>query len=297
MTPEVSVLIVGYDDGKLLRKNLPIVQAIMTQSKHTFEIVGVDNGSHDDTIDVLRNYSNKVLSRQQNDFYVPAFIDGLQACEGEFIFVTCPDITWTPKVVKLIDYCIAHPNSLVAPFYRNLNGSPQFKLHNRKIDMTRVFFQMTPFGYFLDQHIAGFGIHRRNQYRDFLPQGPFLVDWTGGMFVVSSKTLNQVGGPDQNMSLCYHDADLCDRLRSIGVRCIVIPDAIVFHVLQGTTRHDPRTSNQAARDFRVFINKWWGVKRFLVWPLLLIGAIFSVPVVEIVRKRLPDRNLLTLRVG
>jgi len=37
--------------------------------------------------------------------------------------------------------------------------------------------------------------------------GPFLVDWTGAMFMVPSEIAKGVGGSDQSMPLCYHDAD------------------------------------------------------------------------------------------
>ncbi len=296
-TLQVSVLVVAYNDAALLRKNLPQVRSIMDLSGYSFEIVGVDNGSHDDTIKVLQDYCDRVLTRQRNEFYVPAFNDGLKACRGELVFVTCPDITWTPDAAKLVEYGKTHPDSLAAPFYYNLDGSPQFIIHNRKLDLTRVFFQMTPFGYFLDEHLARFGIHRRNQYRDFRPKKPFGVDWTGAMFVVSSKILSKLGGADENMPLCYHDADLCDRLRNAGVRCVVIPDAVVFHAWQGTTRYDPRTSGQAAHDFRAFVGKWWGLKRLALWPLILIGVIFSIPLVPIVQRKMPDRYLMTLRLG
>ena len=52
----VSVIIASRDDAKMLIKHLPLV---MSQKGITFEVIVVDDCSLDDTVDVLREYSEK----------------------------------------------------------------------------------------------------------------------------------------------------------------------------------------------------------------------------------------------
>lgn len=52
----VSVVIASRDDVEMLRTHLPLV---MNQKGITFEVIVVDDCSLDDTVDVLREYSNK----------------------------------------------------------------------------------------------------------------------------------------------------------------------------------------------------------------------------------------------
>jgi glycosyltransferase involved in cell wall biosynthesis len=52
----VSVIIASRDDARMLRKHLPLV---MSQKGVTYEVIVVDDCSLDDTVDVLREYSEK----------------------------------------------------------------------------------------------------------------------------------------------------------------------------------------------------------------------------------------------
>lgn|SRR2546425_276069 len=293
----VSVLIVAYNDSKLLQKNLPSVRSIMEGSGYSFEIVGVDNGSHDNSGEILSKNCDQVLRLERNRFFVPAFNFGLRACRGDYVLFTCPDITWQTNVVGMIDYAKAHSRTLIAPVYYNEDGSPQYAIHNRRLGLTHVFFHMTPLGDFLDWHIAKLAIRRRSCYGGFERGGPFLVDWTGAMFIVSAEIAQGLRGSDASMPLCYHDADFCERLRAAGVKCVAFPTAKVNHLLRGTTSKDPRTSYQAASDFRTYVTKHWKRKRWILWPLVLFASVFSVSLLLIIHKTKPKRGLLTLRIG
>ena len=52
----VSVIIASRDDAIMLKQNLPL---IMAQKEITYEVIVVDDCSYDDTVDVLREYSDK----------------------------------------------------------------------------------------------------------------------------------------------------------------------------------------------------------------------------------------------
>jgi GT2 family glycosyltransferase len=156
---------------------------------------------------------------------------------------------------------------------------------------------MTPLGEFLDHHLARYAIRRINRYAAWKGNKPFLVDWTGGMFMIPAKILRKVGGSDESMPLCYHDADFCERLNTIGIMRVVVPEAKVFHLWAGTTSRDPRTAYQPPRDFRTYLAKRWRFRRFVLWPLVLVAIVFSVPVVLAVKRKVPSKNLLAMRIG
>lgn len=62
------------------------------------------------------------------------------------------------------------------------------------------------------------------------PVTQFEPDWIAGTFMVfRSSTFTTLGGFDEQYFLYYEDVDICARLRSIGLRVFVEPEAVVVH--------------------------------------------------------------------
>ena len=295
--PTVSVLIVSYNDYELLKRNLPIAREIMLKSGYSFEIIGVDNGSHDGSAEMLSKYCDAVLRIMENKFYVPALNQGYKACKGELILVTCPDMTWTTSVTSLIEFAVGHSSILVAPSYRNLDGTPQHYLNHRNVGFLSLFFQSTIIGQYLDKYIARYALRRRFLYEDFEPSTPFEVEWTGGMFILARKYQDRLRGSDESMPMFYHDGDYCERARQLGMKCGVVPSGVVYHRSSASWRGDSGTSRQVAKDFRVYARKRMRFRRLLVWPFLLLSSALSAPLVVLLRLKKRELSMFPEELG
>ena len=83
---------------------------------------------------------------------------------------------------------------------------------------------------------------------------PVHPDWVAGMFMMFPREVfERVGGFDERYFLYYEDVDICARLRLLGYRAVVCPEARVVHHAQ----------RQSHRNFR-----------YLCWHLQSMGRFF-----------------------
>lgn len=73
-------------------------------------------------------------------------------------------------------------------------------------------------------------------------------DWVGGMFMLFPRDIfKRLGGFDQRYFLYYEDVDLCVRLRLLGYKAALCPQAQVIHCAH-------RSSHRSFRYFRWHMN-------------------------------------------
>ncbi len=93
-TPKVSVIIPVYNGAQFLRECL---DSVTGQSLRELEIICVDDGSVDDSVDILHEYASRdnriTILAQQNSGSGPARNNGISAARGQFIaFMDCDDL-------------------------------------------------------------------------------------------------------------------------------------------------------------------------------------------------------------
>lgn len=112
--PLVSIIIPAYNAGKYFEEAL---QSAMLQTyKHT-EIIIVDDGSTDNTLDIAKRfqqqYSNIYIYTQQNKGACVARNFGFEKSKGDFIqFFDADDLMDADKIEKQIEQLLNHPNCL-----------------------------------------------------------------------------------------------------------------------------------------------------------------------------------------
>ena len=95
----ISVIIPTYQHADTLPNCL---DSVLAQSYGHLEIVVVDDGSTDDTQDVLRDYQAKVVKviLQENQGSNPARNRGLREARGEFVIFCDADVIMKPKMLE-----------------------------------------------------------------------------------------------------------------------------------------------------------------------------------------------------
>lgn len=108
----VSVIIPSYNGGKYLPETL---DSVLKQTYTDYEIIIVDDGSSDDTKDVVERYRKKFPEKikyiyQKNAGPASARNNGIRNSSGEFIaFVDCDDVWVSEKLQVQVDYLRKHP--------------------------------------------------------------------------------------------------------------------------------------------------------------------------------------------
>jgi glycosyltransferase involved in cell wall biosynthesis len=113
MNPLISVVVPTYQHAASLPKCL---DSILAQTYQPLEIIVVDDGSTDNTQEVLATYKDRIISiKQDNAGSNPARNRGFQEATGEYIIFCDADVTMAPKMLETLYAALQrHPEASYA---------------------------------------------------------------------------------------------------------------------------------------------------------------------------------------
>ncbi len=110
--PLISVIIPTYNRGWIIKE---AIDSVLAQEYINYELIVVDDGSTDDTHDILNSYQNNFLVLRQNNKGVSSARNrGLAAASGHFIAFLDSDDIWLPqKLSQQVDFFQSNPDALI----------------------------------------------------------------------------------------------------------------------------------------------------------------------------------------
>ncbi len=110
--PEVSVIIPTYNRGWVLKE---AIDSVLAQEFKDFELIVVDDGSTDNTGEILDSYEQDILVlRQPNKGVSAARNRGIDAAEGRLIAFLDSDDLWLPrKLSSQVDFFNSNPAAVI----------------------------------------------------------------------------------------------------------------------------------------------------------------------------------------
>ncbi len=95
----ISVVIPAYNAGRFIRRT---IDSVLAQTYTDYEIIVIDDGSTDDTAEIVKSYGSKVrYIYQKNAGDGPARNTGIYAAKGEWIAFLDHDDEWLPEKLRL----------------------------------------------------------------------------------------------------------------------------------------------------------------------------------------------------
>ncbi|MFM7457050.1 MAG: glycosyltransferase [bacterium] len=99
--PLISIVIPSYNQAKYIAYNL---DSILAQTYRNFEIIFIDDGSKDNTAEILKSYSEKdsriKYFYQNNSERAVARSHGISKASGKYICLVDSDDTWLPHKLE-----------------------------------------------------------------------------------------------------------------------------------------------------------------------------------------------------
>ena len=108
----VSVIIPTYNRGWILKET---IDSVLAQDFTNFELIVVNDGSTDNTQNILNSYKEDIIVLQQNNKGVSAARNmGIASASGRLIAFLDSDDLWLPKKLSIqVDFFNANPDALI----------------------------------------------------------------------------------------------------------------------------------------------------------------------------------------
>ncbi len=131
MEPLVSVIVVTYNRAHFLKDALDSIQR---QTFRDYEIILVDDGSTDNTKEIVKQYEGIRYIYQEHGGISKARNTAIRAARGKWIATLDSDDLWKEeKLQKQVDYLRANPECrIVYTKFSNFTDIPEYELNERQ---------------------------------------------------------------------------------------------------------------------------------------------------------------------
>ncbi|MBU0494995.1 MAG: glycosyltransferase family 2 protein [Chloroflexi bacterium] len=258
---ETSVIVPNWNDRHHLG---PCLAALQAQTYRDFEIVLVDNGSTDGSVDFVCETAQRaagdfpplsIVRNEENQGFAVGNNQGLAAAQGQLIATLNSDTVVDPNWLSTLVVAIQRDDRIGACASHMLLAARPGTLDSTGIDVD----------------LTGTAWNRGYGRPDAPAGAPAEVFGAcAGAALYRRVMLDDVGDFfDPTFFNSYEDTDLAWRARLRGWRCVYVPQARVLHVHSAVTSRHP-----ASRAYYLGRNKVWTIlKNYPTLPLLLFAPL------------------------
>lgn len=127
-SPLVSIKVASYNHARFIGET---IRSVLGQSYQNFELIIIDDCSHDDSVKVIRNFNDSRITLLVNESNIGTAASSKKAgklCRGKYFCSLDSDDYFHPdKLAKQVMYMETHPEiDLVATFVREVDGQGNF---------------------------------------------------------------------------------------------------------------------------------------------------------------------------
>ncbi len=242
-TSRADLVIINYNTLKYLKE---CIVSIKKNTQYPFNIIVVDNGSNDGSVQFLKRLKGiTLITNQENQGYARACNQGIMVGEGEFVVILNSDIIVSPGwLTSMVN--IAKSDKQIG-----VVGPKMVDERNK---------------------LVGAGVTKLNQFCS--SRGTGLVDQVGlfdktedcysvggACYLINREALRKVGRFDESYFFYYEETDLSLRMLEKGYRVVYSPEARITHFQEGSmdvTRPQERSlrNHYFFESQQKFTKKW-----------------------------------------
>lgn len=291
MAATVAVIILNWNNAP---DTIACIESVMTLTYPNVVTIVVDNGSIDNSIEVIKSQSDVIiLETGENLGYAGGNNFGIMYAMSigvDYIAILNNDVTVTPEFLDLLmDTYITHPETgVVAPLVLPAD------------DMHRVWAA----GQQVDWHTGKVSRFYAGELKKTVQEcDPFTVDAaSGAAMLVKRQVFEEAGLLDEFFYLYYEEVDWCLQAGRKGFQTRVVPEAVVYHKVSSSLGiTSPAIDYYMIRNHLRFISiHWRGLARARLLLLTFFQNLITVVAFTVKTRsgqRLPHRNarLMALR--
>lgn len=253
MPPLVSFIVVNWNGEAYLEDCLC---SISEQSYAPLELIVVDNGSSDRSMEILgRRNGIDVVRNESNLGFGPANNQGIARARGEFIALINNDTVLHPDWLRNIVQPLLQNESAGMAAGKTLNFARPDLIDN------------TGHLLYWDGINRGRGRMQKDQGQFDTVREALLPSGCAAVFRASM--LQQIGTFDEDFFLYGEDTELGMRGRLSGWECPFVPNAVAYHRYSSST-----APYHPMKFFFVERNRFWIVLKYFPMELILLNPVF-----------------------
>jgi len=216
MKPDISIIIVNFNTKNLIRD---CVESIRKNCKLNVEIIVIDNGSQDGSVEVIKKLNVIGIFNNKNTGFAKANNQGIKIAKSEYVFLLNSDtLVKRGSLERILSFAKAHPDAgVVGPrlFYKDGRLQNSCRRFPTIINAIREYW---------------FG--ERGLFDKYAPKGrsPVVVDSVvGAAFLMTPLALKRIDGLDERYFFYFEDIDYCRSVKKVGLKVYYLPEAEIIH--------------------------------------------------------------------
>lgn len=273
--PGVSIVVLTYNGSQYIG---PMLDSLLGQSypKERTEIILVDNGSTDNTLELAKSRSERIrcVGLGRNVGFAAGNNEGVKYARHDYLAFLNQDTVchreWLAKLVEGMQER-ADLGACVANIVPGRDAEIDIKKNPSSFDVL-YFWDLSPFGYGRYRKVKG----QRCAFPRIL---------SGCSFLIHRKTIDELGYLfDEGLWMYTEDTDLSLRLYRLGKGVCAVREAVVYHLHDDRMRISTQALLKAAsavmNRIYVFSKNMGSTEFWMFFPFLFFGGgfkIFEVP--------------------
>ncbi len=284
---DLTISVVSYNTRGFLKNCLNSIYQYTRGIK--FEVILVDNGSTDGSIEMLKEEfpQVKLIENRQNLGFARANNQAIKKSKGKYLLLFNPDSVFRANSLdKMIKFMDDHPEIGILGC-KILNAD--FTIQPSNSSFPNLFTELLR-AFQLKRMIPSVkwrkkigqkwgrlsGLTLREYFRVYWDSERVReVDWvTGACLLVRRRAIEDVGLLDENFFMYYEDADWCYRMRQKGWKVFYYPFfEIVHHARANEVGFSPRVFLERYKSASYYFQKHGGEKALFLLRLLVSSGL------------------------
>ena len=224
-----SVIIPNWNGLDVIEK---CINSVLNSSLAPLEIIVVDNGSKDDSAELIKSKfpEIKLIELKKNIGFAGGVNVGIKAAKGDYVFLLNNDAELEKDAIKeLISTAIKEKSDITQSVILTDNG----KLIDSVGDEYSIWGLPYP--------------GMRNQPSNKVPKkDKEIFSASGGASLYKKSLFDEIGYFDEDFFAYYEDVDLSMRARMVGKKIVLSSKAVVHHKMNHTSNKIPGFGREMA---------------------------------------------------
>lgn len=254
----VSIIIVNYKVEKEL--NSCISSIVKSKPRVSYEIIVVDNGETNNLKKIFKKEFPQVkyIISVENIGFGSGNNLGARYASGDFLFFLNPDTTVTKDSIDVLnDFIVKNSEAgMVAP----LLFDPSGKVYSYQGSNQYNVISGLTISSFVNKIFPNNPISRKFFHKDWNKKDVEEFDVVPGTaFMIKKSVFEKVGMFDKKFFLYFEEYDLAKRVKKLGYKNYIVPQAKITHIWEASTRRRKGIDKIFSKSRYLFFKKHHGV--------------------------------------